>query len=52
MDMDKEKLKDELLNECCFQCEIGLYNCKISMWDCPIVKKALEDRGEDNAGII
>lgn len=46
--MDKEKLKEELLYKCCFQCETGLYNCKISMWDCPIIKNALKtdkDRG-------
>ena len=52
--MDKEKLKEELLHKYCFQCETGLYNCKCSMWKCPIIKKALEkdkdkDRGEDNA---
>lgn len=43
---------NELVEKYCFNCEVGLYNCKCNLRECPIVQKGEaskepEERGED-----
>lgn len=43
---------NELVEKYCFNCEVGLYNCKYNLRECPIVRsgeaeKEPEERGEE-----
>lgn len=43
--------KNELIERYCLNCEVGLYNCKYALSECPVIQKQEQkqekERGEE-----
>lgn len=39
--------KNELIEKYCMNCEVGLYNCRYALSECPVIQEQEKERGEE-----